>query len=170
MIKRVGYGFLAIGLLCMLGSCRRMSTAYDLRSSGHEMTARVKARDHEAGTLDVQYHYKGETYLRTYEADSQFLRKHPKNAKIELVFLPNDPGGAVPIHDPSLSGAGVIVLFMVALLLLVLGAVLALRVPSPGRPSFFSKKVPDQDDDDDEAPIEAEEDDGFDPNKPHWMP
>ena len=165
-MKRVGFGLLAVGLLCMLGSCRRMSTAYDLRSSSHEMVGRVKARDYEAGTLDVQYSYRGETYRNTYEADRQFLRSHPKNAKVDLVFLPDDPGGAVPIHDPSLSGAGVIVLFMTALLLLVVGAVIALRAPGSGLSMVFRKKTPH---DGDEGGETARDDD-VDPDKPHGMP
>ncbi len=158
MSKKIGFALLGLGLLLLIGSCNRMNTAYQLRG-GHEMTTRVKNADRDSGTIDVTYKFKGETYERTYDVDPEWLRKRPN--KVTLVYTSDDPGGAVPLGDPSMSFGTVLLPFIGALGCLVLGAMfLAYTAPSGRAFSFTkSKAVEDEgeaDDDDSDEPPEDE--------------
>jgi hypothetical protein len=133
--RHLGVLIAAAGLLPMIGSCSAMNYAYSMRASGRELVGRVisnEASGDDGGTLVVKYRVGDENYEVELEVDRNVLRSHPKHSKCELLYLEDDPGGAIFHMDSSLSGSSTIVYFMIAVGLFGLGALLAVLAPGDG--------------------------------------
>ncbi|RMG12332.1 MAG: hypothetical protein D6731_14035 [Planctomycetota bacterium] len=131
MGRRVGGVLCALAVGFLLFAWRSLDHAYTLRSEGIEVVGRVIERDRASGTYVVRWRWRGKDHEGRFRADDEFLRHHPRGARVSLLLLADEPEDAVPPGDSSVGGARVVFPLLLAVPCLVIGVGLLVREPGP---------------------------------------
>lgn len=131
-VRVVGIGIALIGILLLGVAGWRLNRAFAL-ASGQEVTARVTESDPAAGTVTVRFNdLSGTKREPVFARGKAFAAKHPRGARLDLVYLQDDPE-VVVLKGEGPQASSVVVWFGIGVLVAGLGAVLIVRVP--GKPA-----------------------------------